>query len=661
MSLAEETPQVGPDAPDSDELLERFKRWDKALDQKWGTWLEETETAFDFVAGHQWDDADKKQLEDSGRAPVTFNRIATTIDAVSGAEITGRQQVIYEPRQATPVNVSAQNEVLTKAADWVRDECDAEHEESEAARDCLICGVGWTETRPDYEEDPEGRIIIERIDPTEILADSSSRKPNFADKRYLRRRRKYAKEEFERMWPEASADDDGDPYKRPVVVDPETSYTSGSDADEDSDEVQVTEYQWFDPEPVYRAAIPQPDGTTKIHMLPPDQHAQAKAQFPQLQSVKQTTRVYYRAIVASGEIIDGPTKLDTASFTYKAMTGKRDRNAGTWYGLVRAMLDPQRFANKFFVQILHILNTNAKGGLMAEMGAFVDQKAAEDTWSDPAAITWLADGALSSPNGRKIEVKQAPAYPQGQDRLMEVATNAIRDVTGVNQEMLGLADRQQPGILEHQRKQAAYGILSAFFDAFRRYRKEQGRLLLASMKLYLPPSYLVRIVGEDGSPAYQAIGSAFADDTLKFNVIVDDTPAGPNEKTQVWQMIIQMLPMLQQANLGADFWAAIMDYSPLPTALASKLKQLLMAMAQAPPSPEQQQALQQGQAKTADLQASAQHHSAQAALLNSEAQGSKQGALDAQAKKDIAAAANSTMDAMAKSAALAQPNDPQLY
>jgi hypothetical protein len=175
-----------PDGDQDEDLLARFDEWDKLIDAHWAEWAEETEESFGFVAGKQWDDDVVSAMEADQRVPVTFNHVQPTIDAVSGAEIMGRQQVVYEPRQ---VGASAQNEVLSKGAEWVRDECDAEHEESEAAKDMFICGIGWTETKMDYDEHPDGQIVIERVDPLEVRADPSSRKPNFIDARYNRWRK----------------------------------------------------------------------------------------------------------------------------------------------------------------------------------------------------------------------------------------------------------------------------------------------------------------------------------------------------------------------------------------------------------------------------------------------------------------------------------------
>ena len=118
------------------------------------------------------------------RIPIVFNRIAPTIDAVSGAEIGNRQQVQYFPRQ---VGDTAIDDILTQGAEWIMDECEGNEEDSDAFRDALICGVGVTETRPDFDKD--SRITKERVDPLEVNWDPSSRKACFADARYLRRKR----------------------------------------------------------------------------------------------------------------------------------------------------------------------------------------------------------------------------------------------------------------------------------------------------------------------------------------------------------------------------------------------------------------------------------------------------------------------------------------
>jgi hypothetical protein len=48
------------------------------------------------------------------------------------------------------------NELLTFGAKWLRQQCVAEDEESDALPDQVVCGMGWTETRLDYEDPGRG-------------------------------------------------------------------------------------------------------------------------------------------------------------------------------------------------------------------------------------------------------------------------------------------------------------------------------------------------------------------------------------------------------------------------------------------------------------------------------------------------------------------------
>jgi hypothetical protein len=647
-----------------DDLRKRFGRWDKDLSAHWQNWIDETRESFDFTAGRQWDQEDEQKIRDSNRTPVVFNRVGPMIDSVAGTEIQGRQQVQYLPRvsNAPPVpgpmgappapgapmpappapiagppampgaamslhpggapagppgppqqpldQQSAVDEILTKGADWIRDQCDAEHEESDAFRDALICGIGWTETRMDYEEDPEGKIIIERIDPLEVLADPRSKKPNFADARYLRRARPYSLEDFEERWPDAQpVGGDRDSAGPTVINDPRHRYEDENvDADDPKDTVTVREWQWYEIEPIHlisRGGV--------LTALSKDEHQALSDELGEHMpdSVKVTRRRYYRAFQCGSQILQDE-ELPDGEFTLKAITGKRDRNKGTWYGLVRSMKDPQRWSNKLVSQALHILNTNAKGGLMAEENAFVDARQAEESWAKADAITWMSPGGME-----RVKPKEAPPFPQSLGMLVEWSMTAIRDSTGINQELLGMTERNQPGILEAHRKESAFAILAPFFDSLRRYRRIQGRLLLKYIQKYLPDGTLVRIVDDQGLAKYVPL--AKQPDTVKFDVIVDEGPAGPNEKRRVFELLSQFLPALKDA--GPDIWAQLVLWSPLPTTVAQKLSQMLTERASAPPpppTPEQQQSMAESQAKAARDAAGAQLDQARAQHVQAE-------------------------------------------
>ena len=569
---------------DEEEKLEKVRSCHKAAKQHQRRWRVEALEAYDFRDGRQWSEDDKATLEADDRPMVTFNRMSPYFDAVQGTEINNRQEIKYLGRT---LGDSQQTELLTAAVKWVRDRTDAGDEESESFADLLAAGMGWVETRIEYDDDPDGKVIIERVDPLEMSWDPKARKKNLKDRNWHQRTRWLSKDEILDRWPKAELGTTSTPWgdETEDSVEPHNANlaflyreNSTDTFDAKTGMYRVVQHQYWDYETVYRVADPM---SGKIVTLTGEKwkvaEQQALDQGITLKSAKTRKKVYKFVFVIGDEIVEeGVLKC---GFNILCMTGKRDQNTGLWYGLTRVMKDPQRWANKFLAQIMHIVNSNAKGGLLAETGAFLDPKKAEEDWSNPNSITLLKNGGLA-----KVKEKGIAQYPQGLDKLLQFAIASIPDATGINLEFMGMQDRAQANVLEQTRKKSAFVILAGFFDSLRLYRKEEGRLLAHFVKEYMNDGRIIRITTDQGE---KPIPLQLTEDAIDYDVVVDSAPDSPNLKAEVWTDMKEMIPQFMKA--GMPIPPSIFKYSPLPVEVANEF----MAAQQGKLPPKAQQAMNQ--------------------------------------------------------------------
>lgn len=573
-------------------VLKSYFRDDSSHSAKWRI---DTKEAFDFRAGHQWTADEKSQLKEQMRPEIVFNRSLTIIKAVAGFEINSRHEIQFLPRK---MEDTAVNEVLTGASKWMGDECEAEDEESEAFQDLVTCGMGFTENRVSYELDSSGLYEEVEVDPIEMYWHCKARKRNLVDAKRMARLREMPLSDAQEMFPGFTKDQldarwavGFEPEEQTKTLEEKRirDENAGGDNYTEKDDVHILQMQWIERVPYWLVAD---EATNKKIELPDDQYQKLKSRMEmlgmKLVAVKIFKRQYFQAFIGAEILESGDAPIPT-QFSWQCMTGEADKNKGTWFGLIRVMQDPQKWANKWLSQTLHIMNANAKGGILAEADAFDDQRQAEESYARPEAITWMKKGALgNAAQGPKWAAKPQATFPSGFINLLEFAISSLRDVTGINLELLGQQDINQPGILEAQRKQAGMTVLATMFDSLRRFRKRVGLTRLYFIQEYLSDGRLVRISGQDGAKVIPLI----RDKCLgEYDVVVDDAPTSPNQKQANWALIAPMLPMFKdQLMNNPELLLEILQFSPLPSRLIEAVR---VVLAKPNPQAAQQQQIQQ--------------------------------------------------------------------
>lgn len=520
---------------------------------------------------------------------MVFNRIPRVINAVAGLELQNPQEVCYYPREKGDL---AASDILTGASNWVRESCDAEDEESQAFKDMLITGMGFMEARLDYEADPDGMIILERLDPLDILYDPSSQKRNLDDAAWIARQRFYSKKDFFELWPEAEdetslqfeADPKGmqphDATLAPWYINDQSSEIERHDADE----VEVIQYQYWVRETFYRVELM----TGEVQEFEPSEFRSRRKEIMLVAKryLKQYRKKYKQMFIVGDYILEqGDCPIN--AFTLRAMTGLVDHSKGIWFGLVQLMKDPQRWANKWLSQTMHIVNSNAKGGYFAETDAFEDNRQAELTLAS-TSITWLNEGGMT-----KIQKKEPPLFPAQIDALLKYAISSISEIVGVNLEMLGMSNREQSGKLEYERKKTGVTVVADFFDALRRYRKEMGRVVADMIIEYISDGRLVKIVG-DGLGQYVPLFKSEVD--FKYDIVVDESPYSPDQRAQTFETLVTLFPAIQEA--GIPLPQELLDYAPLPAQLIASWKKEIQESKEPNPAAQKEEELRMALAET---------------------------------------------------------------
>jgi len=347
---------------------------------------------------------------------------------VVGVESTTPEALIFEPINEAEVESQAYGEFVTRGYEWAINKGNGHFERSRAFEDLTVTGLGWEDYYVERHRDPRGLPKQIRL-PFDEMWWPQCPNQNLDGTRWRARESLIEKEEAIDRWPEQesiirAAMITGDAIANRPEAEQPVIYTipyietkpieDNATDDPNRGKVRILEWQWFEDEPGYY--FYDPLERDDVWLSKNDFHTyRTKLRQAMRQEitdyVRQSQRNYQKVFLLNTKHQLGePIKIPGGRFTFNVMTGHFDEEDKIWYGFMRVLIDPQKYANKFFNQTIEIMGHQAKGGGLFEEGALLPNQVDlfKKEYTKPGTWNEVADGALRD---NKIQPKQLPQLP----------------------------------------------------------------------------------------------------------------------------------------------------------------------------------------------------------------------------------------------------------
>lgn len=600
-------------APDDDELFRQLTEWFDDAKERSDDWRAEAKESDEFAAGHQYSVEDMRVAERQKRPMITFDRIGRNVAAVVGLEINNRQRAATFPREEGDVEEA---EIGSNILTWIDDETGSPNEDGQAFRDMVVRGVGCTDTNMDYLNfaDSNGLPATVHVSTLVCYWDPNAKRENLVDRTYDFVAKTMPISEARRLCPDhedtmlhagwAGIDDDLENAGIKVRSRNYEQDNRGARAKERArSRVTLVECQWRE---VVTRFVVEDRQTGKQRELSSEIGKQLVAAMPErFVGAERPVYVYWRAILGNGLL--KKTKLDAQScFTREYMTGYRDETRGMWYGLVRAMKDPQRAANALYSQSVAMMKSGTKNGWAIEKSAIADPREFEANQAKNGANLYFEDGALGRQAAQPLTPSPPPTHTH---ELLGLSLDQVQASTGIPMELIATSSGSNPAqtaLLEDKRRQTGITLLANFFNAKRTHLQRKSRLVLRYVHEFMRDGRLMRVMNE-GKASYVPVWLDDQDITT-YDIIVDSNPTSQDAREKSWQSIMGLMQFPAFQQLPESIMVKFLEFVPnFPSKLALEIGEVVEQMAQPTPEKQAQQelAMRDQQADVAKKEASA--------------------------------------------------------
>lgn len=614
--------------------LSILRQWFEEAVQFRRKWTTCAEGDYSFYYGDQW--PGQNPLLEAGRPNLTLNKIKSIVNAVIGYQTQNRYEPDFLPRTADDLPLATIRKHVTK---YVMDQSDYATVETAAFQDMCIGGIGWIYCGYKYDEFyPTGRMDIRRVSPFDVYWDPESRELDLSDSEYVMYATWQSKGKVARLFPEHA----------------DEIYALNEDRDISEDATSTLDPVWFvsDRKKVrlvtcwyktyqtidYIADDTQPGGVSPV----PVGTRVAKSDIIKTDSIEQ---IRCATFIQNFLLEDIKSPYENGFLPLVPMIGYYTGEGDMPGGIVRDVKDAQTEINKRRSQILHIINSTAYNGIIAESGVFSEhqKKMWQKFGSKPGMITEISPSAMGK--WQFIEPKPLPTAIASLEQAFEAD---LKTITGINEELLGTnLDASSSGRAIELRQRSATTQIALLFDGLRDMKRNLMRRMWGLgarrgiVQQFFTEPMLLRISENTEEPQFAPINEPWAIGTNnsgelmtrtindltvgEFDIVITESPSTPTKRFADFLSFMELMKTPLGAVIAQVAPDLFLEFSDLPnkTVIADRLRQFIPGMpgSQLPtPQMQYQQQAMQGQGGQSNAPTPAQSR-AQAEGIDAAAQG----------------------------------------
>lgn len=532
---------------------QQWYRYAWIRDQGHAQYCEKHDKCEKFFAGDQWSKADKAALNAVRRPSLTINKIISTMSNVMGEQIYNRSEISFRARNGANPKTA---DTLTKVFKYISDSNQLDWKRSDMFADGIIGSRGFLDIRMKFDENMNGDVVIENVNPKNVLIDPDADQYDPDTWNEVITTKWLTVDEINLLYSSGDASllkgkgESAFPYGYDSIDTYRDRFAGehawigsmyGFEGESNVNRcIRVIERQYRKLDKQLHYVYPKTGESRPVPESWDEGRVQWLAQEFGLQIIKKLVRRIRWTVTADNVVLHddwSPYKHFTIIpyFPYFRY--------GKTIGLVENLIDPQELLNKAESQNLHIVNTTANSGWKIKAGALVNMSPEE--LEERGAETGLVMEINGDPD--KDAVKITPnSVPTGHDRLAYKGEEHIKGISGVPDSAMGFDREDVAAKAIEKKKQSSKTNLVKPLDSLIRTDFMIARNTLDLVQEYMSDERILTITKdsvtgetEDVGINQMVNGDIVNDLTLgEYGIVVSSVPARETlEDSEFEQMV----------------------------------------------------------------------------------------------------------------------------